>query len=141
MTSQLPLVKAENAAVKEDPAVSDLISAVKERLPSEASSQGYDRAKLRETAYKLALALETPGETFDRVAYYVRLPRQSFPVNGPTWKNDLMNKRLTYSISHYTLPLLELRSSRWTILDAESHLSRSPQMPYGIIKGILITME
>lgn len=70
MTSQTPLVKAENAAIKEDLAVADLISAVKDRLPSEASSQAYDRRKLREAASKLALALETPGETFDRVAYY-----------------------------------------------------------------------
>ncbi|KAL8831609.1 MAG: hypothetical protein Q9191_000760 [Dirinaria sp. TL-2023a] len=71
MASQTPLDKAEIAAIKEDPAVPGLIDALKEHLPSSASSQAYDRQRLREAALELALALESPGETFDRVAYYI----------------------------------------------------------------------
>ena len=71
MPPQSPLVETDNASVQGDPVVSVLINAVKDSLPSDTSSQAYDRGKLKEAAYKLALALETPGDTVNRVAYYV----------------------------------------------------------------------
>ena len=77
MHPQSPLVESDNATVQKDPALSVLINAVKDNLPSDTPSQAYDRVKLKEAAYKLALALETPGDTVNRVAYYVSSSKAS----------------------------------------------------------------
>ena len=77
MHPQSPLVESDNATVQKDPALSVLMNAVKDSLPSDTSSQAYDRVKLKEAAYKLALALETPGDTVNRVAYYVSSSKAS----------------------------------------------------------------
>lgn len=71
MAAQSSPAHAEDATKTGDPIISNLINAVKGCLPSEPSSQDYDRKKLKEAAYKLSVALESPGETMQRFAYYV----------------------------------------------------------------------
>ena len=54
--------------------IAALLSSLKENLPDDCTSSSYNREKLRETAQKLSLALETPGETAQRIVYLVRWP-------------------------------------------------------------------
>ena len=49
------------------------IKSIKTLLPEDASKGSFDREKLKEAATKLSLALETPGDTVQRVAYLVWL--------------------------------------------------------------------
>lgn len=56
--------------------VSALIESLRETLPRKGSHKSYNREKLKEIAEQLSIALETPGETCQRVSYYVR---QSVP--------------------------------------------------------------
>lgn len=51
--------------------VASLIGAVKALLPKDGSSS-FDREQLLFTAHKLSIALETPGETAQRIMYLVR---------------------------------------------------------------------
>ena len=51
--------------------VATLIDALKEVLSASEPAAPATRQHLKETAEKLSLALETPGETVQRVAYYV----------------------------------------------------------------------
>lgn len=51
--------------------VTALIAALKETLSANDPAGPATRKHLKETAEKLSLALETPGETVQRVAYYV----------------------------------------------------------------------
>lgn len=61
---------------KEATTVSACIDVIQKSLPSHGSTD--DRKKLREAAQKLALALETPGDTVQRIAhivsYFLSLP-------------------------------------------------------------------
>lgn len=75
MPSQI--LKTNGAVAKESPALSTLMNAVKNSLPSDTSSQEYDREKLKDAAYNLTLALETPGDTVQRVGYYASAPSNS----------------------------------------------------------------
>lgn len=48
-----------------------LIQDLKNVLAKDASGATYSR-ELKDVAYRLSIALETPGDTVQRVAYYVR---------------------------------------------------------------------
>lgn len=50
---------------------SSLIDSVRENLPSQGSDGSFDREKLKRLAFELSIALETPGDTVQRIAYYV----------------------------------------------------------------------
>ena len=52
--------------------VQSLIDSLRSLLPDEASKGSYDRVKLKNIAERLSVALETPGDTAQRIAYYVR---------------------------------------------------------------------
>ena len=54
-----------------NPEVTALIDALKKTLSASDPAGPATREHLKETAEKLSLALETPGETVQRVAYYV----------------------------------------------------------------------
>ena len=59
---------------QDDLSPASLIEQLRSALSSQGSStkdDAYDRAKVKELAIKLSIALETPGETLARVAYYV----------------------------------------------------------------------
>lgn len=58
---------------KEVTTVSTYIDVIQQSLPSHGSTD--DRKKLREAAQKLALALETPGDTVQRIAHIVSYSR------------------------------------------------------------------
>ena len=49
-----------------------LIESLRQALPQKGPDGSYNREQLKETAERLSIALETPGETCQRVAYYVR---------------------------------------------------------------------
>lgn len=54
-----------------DTAITALIASLQECLPGNGPNKAYDREKLKEAAEKLSIALETPGDTVQRVAYLV----------------------------------------------------------------------
>lgn len=56
----------------ENPEVTALIAELKKNLSVNEPAGAATRRHLKETAEQLSLALETPGETVQRVAYYVR---------------------------------------------------------------------
>ena len=66
--------EASMAAPDKNPEVANLIASLKDCLSGNGSEGSYDRERLKETAERLSIALETPGETVQRVAYYVRQP-------------------------------------------------------------------
>ena len=81
MPTETPIVKtngvvADKVVGEENPNLSAAIEAVKQSLPPgtsihpDAAIAGYDREKLKDAAWRLTLALETPGDTVQRVAYY-----------------------------------------------------------------------
>ena len=51
--------------------VTTLIDALKKVLSANEPTAPATRQHLKETAEKLSLALETPGDTVQRIAYYV----------------------------------------------------------------------
>ena len=55
----------------DEKAVTTLIDSLKSLLPDNASKGSYDRIRLKNVAERLSLALETPGDTAQRVAYYM----------------------------------------------------------------------
>lgn len=50
-----------------------LIQCLKDILAKDTAGTSYNR-ELREVAHRLSIALETPGDTVQRIAYYVRKP-------------------------------------------------------------------
>lgn len=56
---------------RQDSYISDLVKTVRDNLPEEGGNL-YDREKLLNASRKLSVALETPGDTIQRVAYLVR---------------------------------------------------------------------
>jgi len=91
---------------KAESAVSALIAAVKDSLPSDVSSQAYDREKLKDAAYKLTLALESPGDTVQRVAYYVSFSHgcilgHCIPMGG--WNYEWVLTCLPFQPMHTTI--------------------------------------
>ena len=56
----------------QNPEVPALIESLKQSLPQKGLDGSYNREQLKEVAERLSIALETPGETCQRVAYYVR---------------------------------------------------------------------
>ena len=56
--------------------VAILVDALKKALSTKDPTAPATRQYLKETAENLSLALETPGETVQRIAYYVSLPSQ-----------------------------------------------------------------
>lgn len=52
----------------------NLIQDIKKLLAKDALGATYNR-ELKDVAYRLSIALETPGDTIQRVAYYVRKMR------------------------------------------------------------------
>ena len=54
--------------------VAILVDALKKALSAKDPTAPATRQHLKETAENLSLALETPGETVQRVAYYVSSP-------------------------------------------------------------------
>lgn len=58
-----------NATQKSE--VTTIVTTLKEILSVEDPAAPATRRHLKDTAKKLSLALETPGETVQRVAYYV----------------------------------------------------------------------
>ena len=61
-------VKASATQISE---ITALINSLRETLSANDPAAPTTRGHLKETAEKLSLALETPGETVQRVAYYV----------------------------------------------------------------------
>ena len=60
-----------NSESAKDTEVEKSITTLKDLLPKDGSGGSFDREKLRDAAHKLSLALETPGDTVQRVAYLV----------------------------------------------------------------------
>ena len=67
-TNELPL-----AYGKRDHGASDLIDSLRSSLPQADAGGSYNREKVKELASKLSIALETPGETVQRIAFLVGL--------------------------------------------------------------------
>ena len=63
--SEMPKQEADAAA---------LIKYLKTMLIKDDAGQSYHRESLKDIAYRLSIALETPGDTVQRVAYYVKSP-------------------------------------------------------------------
>ena len=61
------------AASDQDSEVMALATSLKSYLPRGDSVGSYDRERLKEAAERLSIALETPGDTVQRIAYYVRI--------------------------------------------------------------------
>ena len=62
--------------------IANLIDALKEALLAKDPAAPATRQHLKETAENLSLALETPGETVQRVAYYVSsFPKPELPYH------------------------------------------------------------
>ena len=62
--------------------VANLIDALKKALSANDPAAPATRQHLKETAENLSVALETPGETVQRVAYYVSLsPKPESPYH------------------------------------------------------------
>ena len=61
-----------NASLTREDEVMALIDTLKKTLSASDPAGPTTRTHLKETAEKLSIALETPGETVQRVAYYVR---------------------------------------------------------------------
>ena len=55
----------------QDTEVSALIDILRDSLPQKGSDGSYNREQLRDVAERLSIALETPGETCQRITYYV----------------------------------------------------------------------
>lgn len=79
-----------------EPEVSGLIEKVKALLPKDGSSS-IDREQLLLTSQKLSVALETPGETGQRLAYLVRAEK-----NEPSKAIRLTHVFIAYD--HSSLP-------------------------------------
>ena len=54
--------------------VAALTDTLRDCLPQKGSNGTYNRELLKDVAERLIIALETPGETCQRVTYYVSLP-------------------------------------------------------------------
>ena len=55
----------------QNPEVPALIASLRQSLPQKGPDGSYNRDQLKETAERLSIALETPGETCQRMAYDV----------------------------------------------------------------------
>lgn len=79
----------DNGSSPQNSEVTALITALKETLLANDPAGPATREHLKETAEKLSLALETPGETVQRVAYYVsafsdsRMPQNHLSIHLP----------------------------------------------------------
>lgn len=72
------------ASSTQSPEVTALIEDLKKTLSTNDPAALATREHLKETTEKLSLALETPGETVQRVAYYVRsCPTSALPQKHP----------------------------------------------------------
>ena len=74
-------IKVNGAGLGDDPRASNLL----ERVQEYGSGRTYDREKLRDAAYRLALSLETPGETVQRIAYLVIIHQSPSSLSSLTW--------------------------------------------------------
>ena len=77
--------------------ITALIAELKKNLSENDAAGPAARRHLKEIAERLSLALETPGETVQRVAYYVSTLSQIYP---PQKKNPRV------SVLHRTKPLI-----------------------------------
>ena len=73
ITKQKPASRVNGAVAEEDAAVSSCLDAVRTALPSKGPNGEYDREKLKSAAQKLVYALETPGDTAQRIVHIVSL--------------------------------------------------------------------
>lgn len=64
-------MKPAKGSVAQDSEVTNTINALKRILSEKDPAAPATREHLKDAAEKLSLALETPGETVQRVAYYV----------------------------------------------------------------------
>ena len=73
----------DNGSFTQNTEVTALIAELKKNLSVNDPAGPTTRRHLKEIAEQLSLALETPGETVQRVAYYVSaLPSLSLPQNS-----------------------------------------------------------
>ena len=73
----------DNGSFTQSTEVTALIAELKMKLSVNDPAGPAARQHLKETAEQLSLALETPGETVQRVAYYVSaLSSLNFPQNN-----------------------------------------------------------
>ena len=71
------LYDISTSETSQDAETESLVTTLKGLLSKIGSRGPDDRKQLKETASKLSLALETPGDTVQRVAYLVRFPYHS----------------------------------------------------------------
>ena len=67
----MDIKKPPKSSSARDPEVKTFTDALEKILSASGPTVPATRKELKETAEKLSLALETPGETVQRVAYYV----------------------------------------------------------------------
>ena len=80
-----------DGSFNQNPEVTALIAALKSNLSVYDPAGPATRQHLKETAEQLSLALETPGETVQRVAYYVSV--LSIHVRLNRWSLILVDSR------------------------------------------------
>lgn len=96
MTSDLINGSPSSGGIRNDEA-STLIESVRDSMPSDGS---FDRKRLKDLALKLSIALETPGETAQRIAYLVSLHSDLVDVHLHSRKarNQIPNLK---TVKHY----------------------------------------
>ena len=92
----------------QNPEVPALIESLRQSLPQKGPDGSYNREQLKETAERLSIALETSGETCQRVAYYVRQLVQSISYVESSQIHSAYIPLLSISLS--VQPSSELRT-------------------------------
>ena len=82
MSFEESATEISDVSVKQDAALWTCINTLKQSLPSHNTH--YDREKLKDAAHRLTLALETPGDTAQRVAFIVS-PSYSWNLYYRLW--------------------------------------------------------
>ena len=82
----------DKAGTYQDSEVSSLVEDLKRCLPA-CPHDSINRKKLREAAHRLAMALETPGDTAQRYTYLVRLDEIEGCGSTKVWtgRSDIRN--------------------------------------------------
>lgn len=82
-----------NGSFTQNLEVTALIAELKSNLLVDDPAGPATRQRLKETAEQLSLALETPGETVQRVAYYVsNLSNPGLPQNHNSTSDVRLNR-------------------------------------------------